>query len=108
MITCNEANSKAYRFSFSEGGQEIARAYLYVIRNDLHVKPYGLLEDVWVSGAFRGKGVATKLVKDVISKAKEECCYKVIATSRLEKIKVHSLYLRIGFALHGYEFRMEF
>lgn len=108
MITCNEVNSKAYRFSFSEGGQKIARAYLYVIRNDLHVKPYGLLEDVWVSDVFRGKGVATSLMQDVISKAKEEGCYKIIATSRLEKMKVHDLYLRIGFALHGYEFRMEF
>ncbi len=31
-----------------ENGVEIARAYLYFLKNDLHKKPFGFMEDVFV------------------------------------------------------------
>lgn len=39
------------RLSVSVNDLEIARAYLYVMRNDLHDEPFGLLEDVCRPGA---------------------------------------------------------
>ena len=96
------------RFSISSGSGEIARAYLYVMRNDLHTSPFGLLEDVYVDESQRGSGLGTKLVQEVIAAAREAGCYKLIATSRTSRHKVHELYRRLGFENHGVEFRMSF
>ena len=96
------------RFSISDSGREIARAYLYVMTNDLHGAPFGLLEDVYVDESQRGSGLGTALVKEVISSAQDAGCYKLIATSRTSRPKVHELYERLGFEKHGVEFRMNF
>lgn len=108
MITVNEVASKAIRFCIMDGGREIARAWLYIIKNDLREVPYGLLEDVWVDPDCRNNGHASTLVRAAITRAKELACYKLIATSRLEREKVHKLYKELGFISHGYEFRMDF
>ena len=42
-----DRSAKGLRFSISAAGREVARAYLYVMTNDLHDAPFGLLEDVW-------------------------------------------------------------
>ena len=96
------------RFSISGGNGEIARAYLYVMRNDLHTAPFGLLEDVCVDETQRGSGLGTMLVQEVIVAARAAGCYKLIATSRTSRPKVHELYRRLGFENHGIEFRMDF
>lgn len=54
----------------------------------------------------RGRGLGTRLVKQVIQKAKEQGCYKLIATSRKSRPKVHQLYTRLGFQEYGLEFRL--
>ncbi len=82
--------------------------WLYIIKNDLREAPYGLLEDVWVAPDCRNNGHATTLVRAVITRAKEGACYKLIATSRFEREKVHKLYKELGFISHGYEFRIDF
>lgn len=74
-------------------GREIARATLYLLRNDIHPgKPYGLLEDVFVMETHRKQGIAQSLVREIISLAQEAGCYKIIATSRLTRPRVHDLY----------------
>lgn len=100
--------AKGIRFSISDNGRELARAYLYVMTNDLHKAPFGLLEDVFVDESQRGGGLGTTLVKEVIAAAHEVGCYKLIATSRTSRPKVHELYERLGFENHGVEFRMNF
>jgi GNAT superfamily N-acetyltransferase len=95
------------RFSISSDGREVARAYLYIMNNDLHQAPFGLLEDVYVDESRRGGGLGTNLVREVISAARDAGCYKLIATSRNSRPLVQDLYRRLGFAEHGIEFRME-
>lgn len=107
-IDRQERTAKGIRFSISGGGREIARAYLYVMTNDLHEAPFGLLEDVFVDESQRGGGLGTTLVQEVISAAQEAGCYKLIATSRTSRPKVHDLYESLGFEKHGVEFRMNF
>lgn len=94
------------RLSVSVNDLEIARAYLYVLRNNLHDEPFGLLEDVYVDENYRGQGVGSELVKKVIEMAKEKNCYKIIATSRTSRAKVHEFYKRLGFEEYGVEFRI--
>ena len=102
-----ERSARGIRFSIRASGGEVARAYLYVMTNDLHEEPFGLMEDVFVAESERGSGLGTALVKEVIAAAREAGCYKLIATSRASRPKVHVLYERLGFANHGVEFRMD-
>ncbi len=99
--------SNGIRFSAQINGKEVGRAYLYVLFNDLHSKPFGLLEDVFVEEEFRGKGIGTSLTKAVIEEAKP-LCYKLIATSRYSRPAVHQLYQGLGFMHWGKEFRIDF
>lgn len=101
-------NNQGTRLSIKNNGKEVARAYLYIIRNDLHKKPFGLLEDVFVDENFRGQGLGTQIINKVIEETKKNKCYKLIATSRHSRPKVHELYKRLGFKDHGIEFRMDF
>ena len=101
-------SSEGVRFSVSNDGVEIARAYLYLMQNDLHPEPFGLLEDVFVEDSERGSGIGTKLVTEVIDVAKEKGCYKLIATSRDSRKIVHELYRNLGFQDYGREFRVNF
>jgi GNAT superfamily N-acetyltransferase len=95
------------RISVTDSDTEIGRAYIYIMHNDLHDQPFGLMEDVYVDEAHRGKGVGSELVKQVIELAKKANCYKLIATSRTSRPKVHELYQQLGFTLHGVEFRID-
>lgn len=87
-------------------GREVGRAYLYVLRNDLHLEPFGFLEDVWVDEDHRGQGIFQEIMRKVIARAREHGCYKIVATSRYDRPRVHTLYKRLGFADYGVEFRM--
>ena len=95
-------------FINDDSGKEIARAHLYIMHNNLHDRPFGFMEDVYVDESLRGQGFGTKLVDQIIQLAKENNCYKLIATSRHSRPKVHDLYLRLGFFDHGKEFRIDF
>lgn len=99
---------KGIKFSLKRDGKEVARATLYVMSNDLHDEPFGLLEDVMVDEELRGQGIGTAIVKKIAEEAKEQNCYKLVATSRHSREKVHELYERLGFKNHGLEFRMDF
>ena len=105
-----EVIARGIRFSIKKGDIEIAHAYLYVLRNDLHDQPFGLLEDVKVEEKYRSTGVGHELVAMVISQARLEKCYKLIATSRDDGTRdsIHEWYVRLGFLDYGTEFRMNF
>lgn len=106
-IKQNIINTKGIKIIAEANGRIVGRAYLYLIYNDLHKEPYGLLEDVFVEDECRGQGIGTKLVKAVIDQAKAQKCYKLIATSRASRPKVHAMYERLGIKKWGVEFRME-
>jgi GNAT superfamily N-acetyltransferase len=94
--------------TINKNKQEIGRAYLYVMQNDLHKQPFGFMEDVYVNEKSRGEGAGKLLVEQVIKKSREIKCYKLIATSRYQREKVHQLYKKLGFYQQGVEFRIDF
>lgn len=106
-IQSQAVKAEGIKFSIAETEAEVARAYLYLMHNSLHQEPFGLLEDVYVAENYRGKGLGTKLVRQVIQTAKERGCYKLIATSRTSRSKVHKLYKELGFKERGREFRID-
>lgn len=107
-IKIEKISGEGLKFIISENDKEIARARLYILKNDLHQEPFGLVEDLFVEKTHRGKGYGTKVVKLLIEKAKELNCYKLICTSRFSRSEVHHFYEKFGFKKHGYEFRINF
>ncbi len=101
-----EIQSRARKLVLREQGREIARIWIYFIRNDLHTEPYAVLEDLFVQEACRGKGYGKQLIREALDEARKEGCYKVIMTSRHERKNVHELYLKLGFTDYGKEFRL--
>jgi GNAT superfamily N-acetyltransferase len=107
-IQVDTLTTTGIRFSLQDNGGEIARAYLYLMHNDLHKEPFGLLEDVYVDEKYRGQEIGSKLIQNIIKTAKERNCYKLIATSRNSREPVHELYKKLGFDNYGIEFRLNF
>ncbi len=107
-VKAQTVNAKGIKFSLVEEESEIARAYLYIMHNDLHREPFGLLEDVYVAENHRGRGLGTQVIEQAIEAAKEQGCYKLIATSRKSRPQVHQLYQKLGFHERGLEFRLDF
>jgi len=98
--------SKAVKFIARDGKKIAGRAFLYIIKNNLHKKPYGLLEDLFVEEVYRGQGLGKQLLLMVIAEAKRRKLYKLIGTSRTFRTAVHSFYEKYGFKKYGLEFRM--
>jgi GNAT superfamily N-acetyltransferase len=104
------------KFFVEKDGKEVARAFLYIMNNDLHKepfdsaqgRPFGLLEDLFVDETLRGQGIGTELLNMVIAEAKKLNCYKLVATSRYEREGVHKMYEKAGFKNFGIEFKMYF
>jgi GNAT superfamily N-acetyltransferase len=99
---------KGYRlYEKNEAGVVQGRAFLYVLSNELHDTPFGLIEDVFVEEQFRGQGIGQRLISMAIHFARLSHCYKVIATSRHSREEIHKFYENLGFTNHGNEFRID-
>ncbi len=108
QITRIEQSTLGIRISVTnKDTKEIGHAYIFFITNDLHEKPYALVEDLCVLPEARGQGVGNTLLSEMIAIAREHDCYKILATSRTERDEVHAWYMRKGFEKFGYEFRMD-
>lgn len=106
-IQKHEIESKAIKFEIVDNDKVIGRAYLYLIKNDLHKEPYGYLEDLFVDESYRGSGFGWQLMQTVIEEAKKLGCYKLVGTSRNSRAEVHGFYKKLGFEEYGKEFRMD-
>ena len=107
-IVMKDVPSKSIRISLEREGKEIGRVFLQFIVNELHEKPYGLVEDLFVNQEFRGVGKSKILMEKVIETAKILGCHKLILTSRHGRDNLHSYYDKFGFKEHGKEFRIDF
>lgn len=57
----------------------------------------GHIEDVAVRKEYEGNGIATKIIKEIISCAKKEGCYKIILDC---KNNLLPFYQKFGFYIH--------
>lgn len=102
-----QVESTGIRLSYELDGKEVARAFLYIFRNDLHKEPVGYLEDVFVDLGHRRRGLGNEIVRQIIKEAQSHGCYKLVGTSRHSRPEVHDIYTQLGFTDWGREFRMD-
>jgi GNAT superfamily N-acetyltransferase len=108
IIEERPSEATTYYFEVVRGEKKIGRGRLIVAQNSLHNKPFGLLEDIKVEDHLQNQGIGTQLINAIITKAKTLGCYKLIATSRFEREKVHQWYKKLGFIHTSKGFRMNF
>lgn len=106
-ITKSESKGSVIKFTANDNGKTVGWALLYIIQNDRHDEPYGLLENVFVEKEFRSKGIGRQLVEMAIAEAKSRGCYKLLGTSRHSNTAAHKFYEKFGFQNWGVEFRMD-
>jgi len=71
-------------------------------------KKKGWVEDVVVSGTYRGRGIGTELMKKIISIAQSEKITTLQLTSRMDRTAAHALYEKLGFEKYDTQvFRMK-
>lgn len=108
-ILQKEIPSKGIKFYVNDAeGKEVGRGYLFLMTNELHDTPFGYIEDVYVDESCRGQGIGSNIVKEMIIKAKELNCYKLLITARYSKPRVRELYQKLGFKDWSTVFRMDF
>ena len=68
-------------------------------------KPVGHIEDIVVDVNFRSKGIATKIVNELVHLAKLNNCYKVTLDCKTDLVQ---FYENIGFENHGNQMTIYF
>ncbi len=108
-VQVSRFTTQTLRISSWREGCEVGHAYLYIMTNDLHDAPFGLVEDVFVEDQYRNQGVGHELMIKLMSLSKQAGVYKLIATSRDDGTRqsVHDWYERLGFKKYGVEFRID-
>lgn len=100
--------NKGIKLEYHENGERLGRATIYILYNELHDQPFGLLEDLFVEPGHRKRSIGSKLTNEAVQYANFQGCYKLICTSRYTSKKIYSMYKKYGFKDHGREFRIDY
>jgi GNAT superfamily N-acetyltransferase len=78
-------------------GQLVGTADLLVVPNLTHRgEPWGIVENVIVTGAARRSGVGRALMSHLIERARADGCHKLQLLSGKHRTEAHELYRRMG------------
>lgn len=86
-------------------GQVVGTYELLIMDNLAHDgAPSGVVEDVVVAAAQRGRGIGRAMMRHAIEVCRGFGCYKVSLSSALFREAAHRFYDGLGFERHGYSF----
>ncbi len=66
--------------------------------------PSGVVEDVVVRAAERGRGVGKTMLQHAMAECRREGCYKLAVSANRKRTAAHGFYESLGFERHGYSF----
>jgi GNAT superfamily N-acetyltransferase len=88
-------------------GRVVGTFALLIMDNLAHRgAPSAVIEDVAVDPGWQGRGVGTVMMRHALAVAGEKGCYKAVLSSNMERERAHAFYESLGFARHGYSFRV--
>lgn len=90
--------ANTFLIAFSDTGQAIGMALLHTYR-----KPkgkVGIVDDVVTDEAFRGQGVGTAIMEELVLRAKADGVVQLTLTSNPRRVAAHGLYAKAGFVEH--------
>ena len=86
-------------------GQIVGSFELLIMDNLAHVgAPSGIVEDVVVHPAWRGRGIGKQMMLFAMEQCRQAGCYKLALSSNRKREAAHRFYAALGFQKHGYSF----
>jgi len=95
------------RLVISSDNEVTAAAQLCVLKNDLHRRPFGLVEKVYFDKYLAyGRGKDKKLLETVALAAQHNNCYKFVLLTEKHDWCVRNIAKKAGFQDHGVYFKL--
>ena len=89
-------------------GRIVGSFALLVMDNIGHLgTPSGIVEDVVVAPDLHGTGIGKAMMRFARDRCRDKGCYKLVLSSNARRERAHALYESLGFARHGYSFRLD-
>jgi len=89
-------------------GQTVGTFALLIMPNLGHCgTPAGVLEDIAVAPELHSRGIGTAMIEEAVRLCRAKGCYKMTLSSNIQRSRAHDFYDRLGFARHGYSFRID-
>jgi ribosomal protein S18 acetylase RimI-like enzyme len=90
-----------------EDGEILGTTVLAILPGIAHgVSPFAVVEYVVVDEKCRRKGIGRLLMDDILVRAKEAGCYKIMLTSDKRREPAHDFYKSLGFEASAHGFRL--
>jgi len=98
-----------YTLYVAEDDGRIAGSFALLIMDNLgHLgAPSAIVEDVVVDPALHGRGIGRQMMRFAMDKCRQRRCYKLMLSSNARRDRAHAFYESLGFARHGFSFRIE-
>lgn len=101
-------DASGIRLSVCSNGAEVGHGYIYVLRNDLHERPFAFFENLFIEPDRRRGGAGETLVSHALDLARDLGCYKIIGTVKREHRYSLQWFKRFGFETKAVEVRIDF
>ena len=98
-----------YTLYVAERDGSIVGSFALLVMDNLgHLgAPSGIVEDVVVAPSSQGQGVGKAMMAFAYNRCREKGCYKLVLSSNVKRERAHAFYESLGFARHGYSFRLD-
>jgi GNAT superfamily N-acetyltransferase len=89
-------------------GEIVGSFALLVMDNIGHFgAPSAIAEDVVVAPHLHGCGIGQAMMRHAMDRCRRKGCYKLVLSSNAKRERAHAFYEALGFARHGYSFRVD-
>ncbi len=90
-----------------EQGVIVGTLVLIIVPNLTHGGlPWAEIENVFVDGSYRRRGIGTLLMDYALTRAKEAGCFKIQLISDKRRSEAHRFYRALGYEALGHGFRL--
>jgi ribosomal protein S18 acetylase RimI-like enzyme len=91
-----------------QAGRIVGSFALLIMDNIGHLgTPSAIVEDVVVAPQMQSAGIGRDMMEFARKLSAEKGCYKLVLSSNARRERAHAFYESLGFARHGYSFRLD-
>ena len=91
-----------------QAGRIVGSFALLIMDNIGHLgTPSAIVEDVVVAPQLQSAGIGRAMMEFARELSAAKGCYKIVLSSNARRERAHAFYESLGFARHGYSFRLD-
>lgn len=98
-------NDHGRAYLVARAGAQVAGFACIAIKNNLWVAGnFAYIDELVVDEVFRGRGIGTRLMEEMILIANERGCKKIELDSAFHRVRAHEFYRNLGFVKRSFVF----